>query len=253
MSHNIFSYQDAMAACSSGDGWLVNSRGRRLRTGNFPRGMATTPHGNLLGMSELGARATRARHSGMLRWYAPDWRFRTDYVLPRAGGVFDILDVEHEEYEWDALEPWSHVEITPGEYNRVAPGNAYLPSSFASCTTNAGLEWHEPEDTYCWTAARNAALDILINPGETRLWVEVSAIPAPYSAEIWLGETHLATATFTSPNGQCQRHEFCIPAGCTGAATLSFRVPHLWKPAELLQGSTDERLLGLAVHAVGVR
>jgi hypothetical protein len=49
-----------------------------------------------------------------------------------------------------------------------------------------------------------------------------------------------------------QRREVSIPAGGIGCASLSFHVPALWKPAEHLPGSTDERLLGIAVHSVAI-
>jgi hypothetical protein len=252
MSHDLFLFDNALATCSSGDGWIVNRSGQRLRTGNFPRGIAATPAGNLLGLSMHSPSDQRQMQDGILRWYASDWQFKTDYVLPRVGMVLDVLDIGDQGCQWDAVELWLHAEIAHGEYNRAAPGNVYLPISFASCTRSATLEWHAPEVTHRWTSARDTALSILINPGETRLWLEVSSgNPNPYSCEIWLDDQHLGTVVFTVPG--VQRREFDILPHSAGSASLTFRVPYLWKPAELIQGSSDDRLLGLAVHLVGIR
>jgi hypothetical protein len=251
MSHDLFLFNNAIATCSSGDGWIVNRSGERLRTGNFPRGIATTLEGNLLGMSMHSPRDQRQLQSGILRWYSSDWRFKTDYVLPLVGMVLDVLDIEDQDCQWDSVEPWPCAEITRGDYNRVAPGNLYMPNSFASSTMTAELQWHDSEETLRWTAAQNTALSILINPGETRLWVEISSASAKqYSGEIWLDRQYLGTIVFDAPG--IQRHEFCIPPDCTGSASLIFRVAHLWKPAEVIPGSNDERLVGLAVHLVGI-
>ena len=250
-SHDIFLFDDALATCSSGDGCLVNISGKRLRTGNFPRGIATTSEGALLGLSVLSGRAQRASQNGILRWYTPDWRFQADYILPRVGMVLDIVELAEQEHDWQALEYWPDAEITSGEYNRVAPGNQYTPNSFAACAAGNALEWHATEETHCWTAAERATLSILVNPGETRLCVEVeSTFPGPYHAEIWLDEALLGVARFSMPG--TQQHKFRIPAGVVGPALLSFRVPHLWRPAELIAGSNDERLLGLAVRGATV-
>jgi hypothetical protein len=250
-SHDVFFIDDALAVCSSRDGCLVNITGKRVRTGNFPRGIATTSEGNLLGISVHSGRAQRASQKGILRWYTPDWRFRADYVLPRVGMVLDIVELAEQEHDWQAVEDWPDAEITSGEYNRAAPGNQYAPNSFAACAGKNALEWHAAEETHCWTAEKRATLSILINPGETRLRVKVgNSLPCPYFAEIWLDEALLGVARFSMPS--IQEHEFRIPTGFAGPALLSFRVPHLWRPAEVSAGSNDERLLGLAVYGVTV-
>lgn len=249
-SHDVFLFDDAFATCSSRDGWLVNITGQRLRTGNYPRGIATASKGRLLGLSVLSGRARRATQNGILRWYTLDWRFRADYILPRAGMVLDIVELAEEEHDWQALKNWPDAEITSGEYNHVAPGNQYTPNSFACAAKNA-LEWHATEETHCWTAAKRATLSILVNPGETRLGVEVgSSFPGPYAAEIWLDEALLGVARFSMP--AVQQHKFRIPRGVARPALLSFRVPHLWRPTEVIAGSNDERLLGLAVRGATV-
>ena len=135
-----------------------------------------------------------------------------------------------------------------GEPNRLAPGNVYTPNTFSTCAGDAALEWHTSEQSHSWMAARRAGISILINPGETRLRVEAeSRNPYPYLAEIWLDEKQLGTMNFNTPGVQFK--EFPLPANPIGPARLSFRVPHLWRPAQLIRGSDDERLVGLAVHS----
>jgi len=197
MSHDLFLYENAIATCSSGDGWIVNRNGRRLRTGGFPRGVATTPSGNLVGMSMQSPRGQRQYQSGILRWYDPDWRFKTDFTLKDIGMVLDVLAIQDQGSQWNSFEPWQLAEATSGAYNRVAPGNIYRPEFFSSGSKSEGLEWHGVEETHRWTAALDATISVLINPGETRLSVELSsANPNPYSVEVWLNERCVATIVF---------------------------------------------------------
>jgi hypothetical protein len=249
-AHDILLFGNALATCSSGDGWVVNVSGRRLRTGNFPRGVAIAPEGNLLGISVLSERSQRASQSGILRWYTPDWQFHTDCVLPRVGMVLDLLALGEGEFDCQALESWPDAQFTEG-YNHLAPGNRYAPESFVADRGDHTLDWHAPEMRHCWTAAKRATLAILVNPGETSVCIEVgSSFPGPYDAEIWLDESILGVVRFPCPG--VQQHAFRLPEGFTGAALLSFRVPHLWRPQDEITGSSDERLLGLAVYGVTV-
>lgn len=248
MAHDIFPFNNALATCSSADGWIVNMHGRRLRTGNFPRGFAAAAEGNLLGMSMHAPSDKRQDQDGILRWYTPDWRFQTDYLLPRVGMVLDVLEIGDEDRDWSAVELWPQAEITHGKPNRLAPGNRYAPDSFASASGSAALEWHGSEGTHCWMAARDAGLSVLINPGETHLQIQLSsANPDPYSGEIWLDGRLLGTATFAGPSVQSCKHPL---SPSLGSAVLFVRVPRLWKPVELIPGSSDERSLGLALHSV---
>jgi hypothetical protein len=250
-SHDLFVFENAVATCSSADGWIVNSSGQRLRTGNFPRGVATTPDGNLLGLSMCSPRDKRQLQHAVLRWYASNWRFKSDFILQDVGMVLDILPLGDESCWRDSLEVWRAVEITTGHYNRLAPGNVYTPDSFTCSAKGQALEWHTSEVTHRWTAALDAALSILINPGETRLRVEVSSShPNSYSAEVYLDGHYLGILVFAAPG---VRHVyFDISADSTREASLRFRVPYLWKPAETIPGSDDERLVGLAVHSVAL-
>lgn len=252
MAHDLFLLDGEIATCSSAEGWIVNRRGRRLRTGNFPRGVATTSQGTLLGMSINSPRDQRQEQHGILRWYGPDWRFKADYLLPRVGMVLDVFDISHRDFLWDAVETWPYAEIARDGYNRVAPGNLYSANSFGTSTAAAGtLEWHGSEGTHRWTAARESSLSILINPGETRLTVEVrNENPNPYYGEIWLERKRLDTVVFDARG--VQSRQYCIAPDIRGAASLVFRVPYLWKPADLLPGNNDERSVGLALHGVTV-
>jgi hypothetical protein len=165
--------------------------------------------------------------------------------------VLDILELAEQEHDWQALESWPDAEFIPGKYNHLAPGNRYAPKTFSTYEGKNAFEWHAAEETHCWTAAKRATLSMLINPDETRLHIELgSSFPGPYCVEIWLNETLLGVARFSMPS--IQQHEFRIPMGVTGPALLSFRAPHLWRPADVIAGSNDERLLGLAVYGVRV-
>ena len=251
MAHDLFYFGGAIATCSSGVGCILNRNGQRLRTGGFPRGVETTSAGNLLGISIESRRNLRQQQDGILRWYTPDWQFRADYVLPHVGMVLDILDIGDYDGRWNFVEPWPHAEVARGNYNRLDPGNLYGPNSFDSCTRSTALEWHTPEGTHRWMAARSSGFSVLVNPGEKRLWVEVgSANPNPYSVEISFDQHILGTLAFATPG--IQRHEFCITPDSAGTGSLTFRVPYLWRPADLIPGSTDNRLLGVSVHLVGV-
>jgi len=250
MAHDLFWLHGAVGTCSSAEGCLVNARGQRLRTGNFPRGVATTRNGNLLGISQNAARSERANQSGVLRWYTREWQFRADYVLPGVGMVLDLMAIEQGQYAWEAMEPWPSMEIAQGEYNALAAGNTYGPDFLKHCPDIS--EWHRPEATLCWTAARNASLLILISPGETRLRIEVSsAYPASYHTEIYLNGKRLGELVFEQPG--ILQNEFCIERDSDTEHKLTFRVPYLWKPAELIPESCDQRALGVAVHLITLR
>lgn len=251
MAHDLFYFDNAIATCSSGDGCILNKNGHRLRTGGFPRGVQITSAGNLLGISMESSRSQRQQQDGILRWYTSDWRFRADYVLPDVGMVLDILDLGDQDGRLDFVEPWPHAEVARGNYNRSDPGNLYGPNSLTSCTRSTALEWHTSEGTHRWMAARNAGISVLLNPGEQRLWVEVSsANPNPYSVELAFDQHVLGTVAFDTPG--IQRREFSITPASSRVGSLTFQVPYLWRPTELIPGSTDDRLLGIAVHLVGV-
>jgi hypothetical protein len=164
--------------------------------------------------------------------------------------VLDILEIAEHDYNWDALEDWRGAEITDGKYNRLAAGNDYLPKSFACIAGENSPGWHMAEEGHCWTAAKQATLSIVINPGETRFRVKIGSLLPNTDAEIWLDKTLLGVVR--PPGLDMQEYEFLIPMGFNGPALLSFRVPHLYQPAEIISGSLDERFLGLAVYGVTI-
>jgi hypothetical protein len=151
----------------------------------------------------------------------------------------------------EALENWPDAEFIAGKYNPVARGNQYAPHSFLAGAGKNAIEWHSAEESFCWTAAGRATLSILINPGENRLCIEVgSSFPLAYLVEIWLNGTLLGVVRFSVPS--IQKYDFRIPAGLTGPVLLAFRTPHLWRPKDVIAGSSDERLLGVAGYSVAV-
>lgn len=91
MAHDVIEFQGALATCSSADGCIVNACGQQLITGGFPRGVGSTAAGNLVGVSIHAPRAERSEKDAILKWYSPDWHFRTEFLLQGAGMVLDIL------------------------------------------------------------------------------------------------------------------------------------------------------------------
>jgi hypothetical protein len=248
MAHDVFSFRGKLATCSSADGYIVNCQGEKLRTGNFPRGVAVSGDGNLLGMSIHACRSERIKQSGILRWYTPEWEFRADYVLPSVGMILDVISIETEQYSWETLEPWPLAEITRGKYNREAAGDTYAPHLGGLWPPMPGSDWHRTEESHCWTAARSASLPIVISPGETRLRIELgSGYPFHYFCEILLNEKVLGRVTFESSG--VQRKDFAIGRDSAGERILTLRVPFLWNPAAQGGCSHDERALGVALHS----
>jgi hypothetical protein len=142
MAHNLFSFRGAVATCSSADGYIVNQKGEKLRTGNFPRGMAASKMGHLVGMSIHASRSERHKQSGILRWYTPEWDQEADYFLPTVGMILDIISIDSAQYSWESQELWPFAEITRGAYNSVAAGNVYSPYLSGLWPATLGSDWH---------------------------------------------------------------------------------------------------------------
>src|SRR5206468_5639596 len=96
---------------------VLSARGERLATGEFPRGVAITQSGNLVGVSPTAPRAERWKQDPILRWYTPEWEICGDYVLPGGGMILDVLAVEGEQYSWRGLEA-RPLTMSQGELNR---------------------------------------------------------------------------------------------------------------------------------------
>jgi hypothetical protein len=248
MAHDIFLFRGVPATCSSADGWIVNTRGHRLRTGNFPRGLARNTNGKLLGLSLNAPRAERAHQSALLRWYTADWRFRADYVLPGVGMVLDILELPLSRDALHGLEPWPDMQVSANRYNSLAPGNWFDVKSPELSREMPG--WHSAEESLRWTAAKRASLRILTAPGEQRLRLRLSSsYPGEYRAGVLLDEKWLGEVQFGGPG--FQNAEFLFEPASHCERTLTLHVPHLWRPSQLL-GTSDPRWLGIALHGIGV-
>lgn len=245
-AHNVFEIDGTLSTCNSLDGYLVNTAGKRIRTGAFPRGVVSNANGHLVGISMLAGRSDRASQDGILRCFAPDWSFRVDHLLAKVGMVLDILELSEADFDLSGAERWPHVEKSVGTYNRLAPGNRYTPASFG-CTGADALAWHANEGDFRWMAAKEACLSVIVNPGETNVKVLIASyFPGEYSIEIRFDERLLGVAEFAEPG--IQECDFLLSA--VGKCELTLAVRELWQPSKSMPGSTDERYLGAALCAV---
>ncbi|HYO80749.1 MAG TPA: hypothetical protein VES20_05055 [Bryobacteraceae bacterium] len=246
MAHDIFNFGGAPATCSSGEGVLVNTRGERLRTGSFPRGMAEDTRGKLLGLSLNAPRAERHTQSAVLRWFTPEWRFESDYLLPGAGMVLDILALPPGcVHGIQRKERWPAMQVCAGSYNPLAPGNTYDLRSGPHAGAMPG--WHAPEATLRWTAARNASVKVLTAPRERKLGLMLASYYAePYRVDVLADGELLGAIDFTEPGER--NVELLLTPGASLERTITFRVPHLWVPP----GGNDPRMLGVAVRELSV-
>lgn len=246
-AHDVFNIDRQLATCSSAEGSLISIDGSRIRTGGFPRGVCMTEDAILLGVSMRAERSRRHAVSSVLRCYGPDWRFQSDYVLEGAGMVLAIERLP----DCGALRlpSYAHATKCQGCYNDLEPGNVYSPGR-----SDAGLvlsEWHGAEGESRWTAARNARIEVLRNPGEDRLTVEaINSYPGPFVGEIRLNGSHLGVMAFPEPGVRRQTFPFAAPP-CL-PAELTFQVPRLWRPSDVFHDNEDERLLGISVRSVMV-
>jgi hypothetical protein len=246
-AHDIFAAGGGIATCSSADGLLVSTTGWTVRTGAFPRGIACSEDGILVGLSQVAPRSIRREKSGIVRRFTPQWNWAADYVLPNVGMVLAILQVNLDLNNAAAsLEPFE-AQCFCGEYNRLEPGNVYRVGS-----GNAAFapEWHASEVTHRWTAARESRMTVVVNPGETTLVLRAtSGFPGPYSAEVLLNSHSLGTLRWSQP--EYANSQFSLPPTVQGSCEIVFRVPHLWRPSACL-GTDDQRMLGICVHELRI-
>jgi hypothetical protein len=240
-AHDIFRVGGEIAVCSSAEGLLVSTSGWTVRTGGFPRGVDLTGDSILAGISTLADRVNRHEMSSVLRRYTPSWLHTCDYLLEGVGMVLDILSLDA-----DAdlrLEPFSDVRRFPGTYNDAAPGNVYLPGIDSARSGVFAPEWHGPEGTHRWTAALNARMTIVANPGESTISVTaLSGFPDAYYAEVYVNGQCAGRMEWVRPGPLAAKFE--LPT-VTGALELLFRVPHLWQPS-----GDDTRKLGIGIFDV---
>lgn len=247
-AHSLFLVDRALATCSSGEGLLVSESGWRIRTGSFPRGFAEGTQLKVVGLSRNTTRDQRSVADGVVRIFDDAWRFETDYVLSGAGMILDILPVFIDNRDLLVLDRWMHLDVTDGDYGASDPGDCYIPGDQRH-DPNGWLEWHAAEGTHRWTAARDASMEVIINPGEQFLTVRaLSALPGHYLADVCLNGRVLGPMEF--PAAGVTSTTFSLENSPPGPARLSFRVPNLWKPADQIPGSLDARTLGIAVCSV---
>ena len=281
-AHNIFFVEGSLATCSSNEGLLVSESGWRLRTGRFPRGLATAGGITLLGLSGHARHDERSTLDGVVRVFDGKWVFQADYVLPSVGMVLDALpigldsrtlsseELAHNEARRELapdrdgsarrtlcahLDPWPYMRIYDRQYNPEDPGNLYLPGqprfSQPGDDSESWPEWHAAESEHRWTAARDAGMIVVINPGEHQLEVQAfSQCDKPYTVEVCLNGSPLGQLRF-SCDGEASE-TFALNGQVPGPARLSFRVPCLWQPASAIAGSLDRRSMGVAVRSVRI-
>ncbi len=247
-AHDIFCVGDELAVCSSAEGLIVSTTGWTLRTGEFPRGVDLAGGSNLIGISPLAERVSRHRMSSVLRRFDPAWTYTCDYLLEGVGMVLDILSIDIDGLSLTGLDRFSSVRRFGGVYNDVAPGNSYFPGSASAYNTVFGPEWHGPEGAHRWTAALEARMAIVANPGESAITVSaLSGFPGPYQTDLYIGQKQIGRMDWTQSGNLTAT--FPLPAP-RGALDLRFQVTHLWKPSECSSGSDDHRKLGIGIFTV---
>lgn len=91
-AHNIWRQDSGeLSTCSSIEGALLGEHGWRLNTGGFPRGVARTAHGWVVGISELKERSARDFSDARLKFYDRSWQQVGELSLPRVGMVLDLM------------------------------------------------------------------------------------------------------------------------------------------------------------------
>lgn len=249
-SHDLFFVDGQLGTCSSGDGELVSTGNWVLRTGGFPRGIASAGNTTLVGISMPAARMDRPTSSGIVRRFGSDWRHCSDYILQGSGMVLSILPLRGPDDRDFSLPVWDGAQAFRDSYNNALPGNVYSPG-LASSTCHCASEWHSGETAFRWTASRVARLAIVVNPGETMITIKaLNLFPGAFSADVQLNGLALGHLPWERP-GEVNA-VLKLPAGTKGRCVIGFVVPHLWRPAESLENSQDERLLGIAISSVEV-
>jgi hypothetical protein len=140
------------------------------------------------------------------------------------------------------------MEMNDANYGIGDPGDCYIPGDQRH-DPSGWLEWHPGEGTHRWTAARDAGMEVIINPGEQFLTVRaLSGLPGHYLADVCLDSRFLGRLEF--PAAGVTSATFSLEGCPPGPARLLFRVPNLWKPADHIPGGCDARSLGIAVCLV---
>lgn len=244
-AHDLFHLDGRLATCSSAEGALVSLDGSWIRTGNFPRGVAVAGDEILVGISMLASRSQRGAMSGIVRRYTPRWEFQTDFVFDDCGMILAIEPLAG--CDPVRLTLWPHVRKFSGGYNDLAPGNIYNSGDGGFFLS----EWHAAEADGRWTAAKNARMTIVRNPGENHLTIAASSwYPGPFPVEIALDDVLLGVCNFEGPG--TLKSSLACPVSPGRPETVTFRISGLWRPSDTLSGSLDERFLGLFVSSIAL-
>lgn len=238
-AHNIFMINNVLATCSSANGLLMSMDDWVLRTGGYPRGVGQGKKSILIGISVVLNRGLRGNASGVLRQLNKKWHYMRDYVLPNVGEITAILPISPNKKALSSFEKWADVKHYIMEYNEYHPGNIYTPNSFSSSP-----DWHQSEETHRWTASREASMEIIVNPGERKIRIDCyNGFSGHYRVNILVNGREMAVIKWTQEG--CAQVDFLLPVDIKGRATLTFKVPALWKPR-----NGDQRRLGLGIREV---
>lgn len=173
-AHDVFFVDGSIGTCSSGDGQLVTAAGWRLRTGGFPRGIAYGAERILVGISPRASRARRHMQSPVVRVFTRAWQRVTDVVLPGAGMVLAIAPLP-ERTGSVGLEIWPDAIVCDLRRSGMRDGGPYEVADGDHAHALVVSEWHEPGKAHRWTAARQARMTVVVNPGDTSLAVSATA------------------------------------------------------------------------------
>ena len=249
-AHDVYRHDGNLAVCSSGEGALVDSAGWTLRTGGFPRGIAFGAESILLGISAVGPRADRASCSVVLRRFDRKWQTAVEYLLPKAGMALAILPMDPRSGAYEHLPPWPSAETLPNADNDFNPNNVYKLGEGARKWLHLS-EWHEAEGAWRWTAAREAGLEIIVNPGDTSIVVTAANYAqGAAQADVLLNGESLGQIVWATPG--IIRTTLAIAPGTVGRCELYFRIPSLFRPLDVIESSTDHRQLGICVESVEI-
>jgi hypothetical protein len=249
-AHDIYSIDGVLGVCSSAEGRLVSTAGWTVRTGGFPRGIAFTSDSILLGISQIAERGIRSKVSSVLRRFTPDWHYQCDYVLDEGGMVLDILPIEVGVGVLDKLQMFRCGRQVTGTFNELIPGNVISPGADHDRSGVFDAEWHGPEGRHRWTAACEARMRMIANPGETAISVTaLNGYPGEYRLDVYVDGQHVGYMQWGQAGESTET--FALPAGSRICEVL-FRVPRLWRPSKYLQ-TKDERKLGIAIVAVVIQ
>jgi len=90
-AHNLWRDGGEWVICSSGEGRILDTAGRTIGTGGYPRGIGFTPGEICIGISEPAERMQRDLSLGRLQFRAPDWSLRRTLLLEGEGLVLEVV------------------------------------------------------------------------------------------------------------------------------------------------------------------